>query len=73
MKLVMRAALKAGMIVLMVAAAPAGVAVSFLSALGSSAPVLAAMNMGWPDLSISTSRKFVKRYKRQIWTGIWRL
>ena len=45
----MRAALKAGMIVLMVAAAPAGVAVSFLSALGSSAPVLAAMNMGWPD------------------------
>ena len=45
----MRAALKAGMIVLMVAATPAGIAVSSLTGLGISTPVLAAMNKDWPD------------------------
>jgi rhodanese-related sulfurtransferase len=45
----MRAALKAGVILLLVAAAPASIAVNSLTALGISTPVLAAMNMDWPD------------------------
>ncbi len=45
----MRAAMKAGMILLLVGAAPASIIVSSLTGLGISTPVLAAMNMDWPD------------------------
>ena len=45
----MRAALKAGMIVLMVTGAPVGIAVSSLTAPGISTPVLAAIGLDWPD------------------------
>jgi rhodanese-related sulfurtransferase len=58
---IMRAALKAGTMVLMLAVAPVGIAVT---PLGTSTPVLADMNMDWPD----SVNQFVMQIRKSIQT-----
>jgi rhodanese-related sulfurtransferase len=60
----MRASLKAGTVVLMLAVAPIGIAVTPVAILGISTPVLADMNMQWPE----SVNQFVAQVRKAIQT-----
>ncbi len=60
----MRVTLKAGTVLLMLAVAPAGIAVTQLTVFGVSTPVYAAMNMDWPD----SVNQYVMQIRKKIKT-----